>query len=233
MSRPWVAEDVLLLGHSQMEGLAPFLTQHLHDAGAGTVHVFAERGTNVRRLRRERYLGLEIVPPSLADQLRVVLVALSGNGAVTDPAELRANMDWLRAEYPRALLVWLGHTTTRTDTDADAERARAAALEARVVPADPHFLWVDMRLPSAPLAPDGIHHTREGYRQLAAHAWAQILDGTREASGVGVLPVVVGGLLAGVLAAFGARAIARRRARRENLDLDLDLDELDLEEQGA
>ncbi|HHH28711.1 MAG TPA: hypothetical protein ENK57_10260, partial [Polyangiaceae bacterium] len=82
MTQPWTNKDVLLLGHSQMEGLAPSLRRLLRDSGAGTVHVYAERGLNARRLRQQRYRGLHIIPAALADELPVLIVALSGNGAV-------------------------------------------------------------------------------------------------------------------------------------------------------
>lgn len=214
-ARPWRGQEALLLGHSQMEGMAPYLRAHLLGDGVRVVHTYAERGTNVVKLRRALYNGRRdrVLARSLADEIPLVVVALSGNGAVTDPLALRANLDWLRAEYPRALIAWLGHTITETGTAADEERARAAELEAREVPARRGFVWIDMRLPGLPLATDGIHHTRAGYERLADHAWARLQAETEDEGRVPWVAVLGGGAVAGVLLTLGARWWMGRRAQ--------------------
>lgn len=200
-----------------MEGLAPFLQPKLVRAGARVVHTYAVRGINVRALQRRVRDGLRIIPASLADEIPFVVVALSGNGAVTDPLELRSNLDWIRAEYPRALIAFLGHTITETGTSADQERARAAELEARIVPARRGFLWVDMRLRGLPLAGDRVHHTREGYRRLANHAWNQIVRATEDESSVPWPVIVLGAAAVGVAAAYGYRRWTKRNEEVEAL----------------
>ncbi|MGE3632251.1 MAG: hypothetical protein AB7P00_20295 [Sandaracinaceae bacterium] len=208
MSRPWQGNEVLLLGHSQMEGMAPSLRARFLGAGARVVHTFVERGIDVAALQREVVGGLRILPRSLADTIPVVVVALSGNGTVHDPLVLQSHLEWLRAEYPRALIAWLGYTRSRTGTAEDTARERAAELEARLVPTHRGVLWIDMRLDGLPLSADGIHHTQDGYRQLADHAWARILRGTRAASAspwptVALLGAL--GALLGAAIAYGAR----------------------------
>ncbi|MFK7990882.1 MAG: hypothetical protein AB8I08_32985 [Sandaracinaceae bacterium] len=205
-ARPWRGQEALLLGHSQMEGMAPYLRAHLLQDGARVVHTYAERGTNVARLRRAVYAGRRVLNASLADEIPLVVVALSGNGAVTGPLALRANLDWLRAEYPRALIAWLGHTITETGTAADQERARAAELEAREVPARSGFVWIDMRVPGLPLSADGVHHTRAGYERLADHAWSRLQEqAMADNNSVPWAVVLGGGAVAGVLLTLGAR----------------------------
>lgn len=217
MSRPWRNRDALLLGHSQMEGLAPHFVERLRQTRARTIHQYIERGLNLPRLMRDvRYRRRQVLESSIADRLPFAMVALSGNGAVTRAAELESLLYWLCAEYPRATIAWLGHTITRSaDPADDEERARAAELEAQLVPTTLEgFLWIDMRLPSAPLAPDGIHLTREGYRQLADHAWTQILTATREPpSPTPWGPFLLGGAALGLTAAIGYRAWQSREAR--------------------
>jgi len=199
-----------------MEGMAPFFVDKLRQTRVRTIHQHIERGINLRRLERDvRYRRRQVLAPGAADELPFAIVALSGNGAVTDARELESNIFWLRAEYPRALIAWLGHTITRTsDPEADEERARAAELEARLVPATrPGFIWVDMRLPSAPLAPDGLHHTREGYGQLVDHAWAHVLEATAQRSH-SPWPLILGGAAMGLAGVVGYRAWQRRRDQR-------------------
>ena len=129
---------------------------------------------------------------------------------MTDPLELRSNLDWLRAEYPNALIAFCGHTVTRTGTSADQDRARAAELEARIVPTRRGFLWIDMRLPDLPLAADGVHQTREGYRRLANHAWNQIVRATRDETSVPWAAILIGAAAVGVAAVYGYRRWSKR-----------------------
>ncbi len=44
MSRPWRNREVLLLGHSQMEGMAPFFIDKLRQSRVRTIHQHIERG---------------------------------------------------------------------------------------------------------------------------------------------------------------------------------------------
>jgi len=225
VSRPWRNREALLLGHSQMEGMAPFFVNKLRRSRVRTIHTHIERGLNLQRVQRDvRYGRRQILPPSVADELPFAIVALSGNGAVTDPRQLESNLYWLRAEYPRALIAWLGHTITRTsDAEADEERARAAELESRLVPTTlSGFVWVDMRLPSALLAGDGIHHTREGYRQLVDHAWAQILEATDRSSARSALPAILGGAALGLAGVLGYRAWQSQRDKRSSRSAEAD-----------
>lgn len=218
MSRPWQGEEVLLVGHSQMEGFGPLLQERFERTGAKAVHLHAERGANIRKFRRDIYAGYRPIPAALSDTIPVVVVALSGNGAVTDSRELAGNLDFIRAEYPRALIFWLGHTVTITgDPEADAERARAAELEARTVPDRPGFVFVDMRL-AAELAPDGLHYTARGYRQLAAHAWRQILAATAPEPQRFPWFALGGCALLGGALGYGARKLRDRRAAGDEDD---------------
>jgi len=200
-----------------MEGMAPFFVERLRQTRARTIHQHIERGINLRRLQRDvRYGRRRVLEPGVADELPFAIVALSGSGAVTSAQQLESNLYWLRAAYPKALIAWLGHTVTRTrDAEADEERARAAELEAQLVPSTlDDFLWVDMRLEDAPLAPDGLHHTRAGYRQLVDHAWAQIIAGTTALRSRSWAPALFGGVVLGLAATLGYRALERREHKQ-------------------
>jgi len=217
MSRPWRNREALLLGHSQMEGMAPHFVERLRRSRARTVYQHIERGLSLRTLQRDLQLGRrQVLAPEVADELPFAIVALSGNGPpVTAARDLQSNIYWLRAEFPQALIAWLGHTITDTGTAADEQRARAAELEARLVPSTlPGFIHVDMRVPDAPLAADGLHFTRAGYRQMADHAWAQILEATDTSSAVrSFASSLLWGMAIGLTAAAGYHAYQRFRAR--------------------
>lgn len=209
--RPWQGDEVLLLGHSLMEGFGPALRDRFQATGARIVHLYAQRGISVRTLQQQVRGGLQVIPRSVADKIPVVVVSLSGNGSVLDALELRANTEWLRAEYPRALIIWLGQTITRTGTVADQYRAHAAEFEAQLISTLERFLWVDLRMPTLQLAPDGIHPTGEGYRLLAERIWTQVLAGTKPRPSS--WPMVLGGAAALGLAAFAGHRVLRREER--------------------
>ena len=215
---PWKDHDVLLVGHSQMEGFGPRLAAHFERTGA-RVHLHAVRGLNVRGFRRAVYGGDRPISAELSDRIPFVVVALSGNGAVTEERELAGNLDFLRAEYPRAVIFWLSHTKTRTGSADDAEREDAYRLEQSIVPHRDGFVLIDMwEASKAPLAADGIHHTDAGYQQLADLAWRQLVTVARNRWRQPTLrpwPILLGAAGLGLAVGFGANAIRRRLGEDE------------------
>jgi len=153
--------DIVLVGDSHMEGVAPYLSPALTAQGHN-VHVVARRGWSCGSYRRAgSYLRRR------ARGADLVVVLLGANDRVRDDEEYREDLDWVLAQLGSAQVVWFGPPVA-LDPELDAWHFAATEAQPRLLPNSVE--WVDSRIDTADLthAPDSMHFLFSSYSEWAS-----------------------------------------------------------------
>lgn len=183
-SQPSALPRAVLIGDSQMEGLAAHLRLAL-GALFHTVNASWQRGASTRAT-----IESGKIEAALAQRPDVVVFALGGNDTANASYVSTLTEAVGRAARDGARVIWIGPAYS-IDPHVEARHAAAREVQRAVLPTL-GVLWIDsVPLTQSGHAQDGVHFTRAAY-EAQARAIAEEL--TRRAQSYPIWPWVVGGV---------------------------------------